>query len=173
MKYSSKDHKNRNRHKNRIINKEWASSVSLCLWHKPYHPHHLKVSPRGHLEGTAGIQYMHLNKQTNSASRVQFIVLVVFFVVFQFFSNTCWPIVKASRIRSFDVEDFVFWDSDWVTAVWVYLHGDAASCCDWGGCRGYQHRCRRHQEGQGSRSRGPGRGQTIDHQWRHNRSVLN
>ena len=27
--------------------KEWASSVSLCQGHKPQHPHHVKVSPRG------------------------------------------------------------------------------------------------------------------------------
>ena len=45
MKYSWKGHKDRNRHKNRI--KQRASSVGLCLWHKPQHPHCVKVSPRG------------------------------------------------------------------------------------------------------------------------------
>ena len=27
--------------------KEWVSSVGLCQKHKPQHPHHVKVSPRG------------------------------------------------------------------------------------------------------------------------------
>ena len=27
--------------------KEWASSVGLYYKHKPQHPHHVKVSPRG------------------------------------------------------------------------------------------------------------------------------
>ena len=46
MKYNEKDHKDRNRHKNRI-KKERASSVGLCQTHKPQHPHHAKVSPWG------------------------------------------------------------------------------------------------------------------------------
>ena len=46
MKYSRKGYKDRNRHKNRI-KKECASSVGLCQKHKPQHPHHVKVSPRG------------------------------------------------------------------------------------------------------------------------------
>ena len=28
--------------------KEWASLAGLCQKHKPLHPHHVKVSPRGH-----------------------------------------------------------------------------------------------------------------------------
>ena len=47
MKYSWKGHKARNRRKNRI-NKERASSVSLCQGHIPQHPNSVKVSPRGH-----------------------------------------------------------------------------------------------------------------------------
>ena len=30
-----------------FFKKEWASSSGLCRRHKPYHPHHVKVSPRG------------------------------------------------------------------------------------------------------------------------------
>ena len=29
--------------------KEWASLVGLGQRHKPQHPHHVKVSPRGHI----------------------------------------------------------------------------------------------------------------------------
>ena len=28
--------------------KEWSSSVGSCQRQKPQHPHHVKVSPRGH-----------------------------------------------------------------------------------------------------------------------------
>ena len=42
MKYSWKDHKDRNRCQEQD-KKEWASSVALRLWHKPQHPHHVKV----------------------------------------------------------------------------------------------------------------------------------
>ena len=47
MKYSWKGHKDRNRHKNRIKKKEWASSAGLCQNHKLQHPHQVKVSVRG------------------------------------------------------------------------------------------------------------------------------
>ena len=30
-----------------FLKKEWAGSVGLCQKHKPQHPHHVKVSPRG------------------------------------------------------------------------------------------------------------------------------
>ena len=48
MKYSRKGHKDRYRHKNRIKH-EWRSSVGLRQKHKPQHPHHVKVRPRGQI----------------------------------------------------------------------------------------------------------------------------
>ena len=54
MKYSSKDHKDRNKHKNRRRKKkERASSVDLCQEQRPQHLHHVKVSPRG--QGRPGV----------------------------------------------------------------------------------------------------------------------
>ena len=45
MKYSWKGHWDKNRTRTQEQNKkEWASSVGLCLWHQPQHPHHVKVS---------------------------------------------------------------------------------------------------------------------------------
>ena len=41
MKYSLNGHKDRNKHKNRILKKEWASSVGLCLQHRSQHYHHV------------------------------------------------------------------------------------------------------------------------------------
>ena len=46
MKYSWKGHKDRKK-------TEWASSVGLCLRHKPQHPHHVKESLRGRKEKEA------------------------------------------------------------------------------------------------------------------------
>ena len=47
-----KGHKERNRRKNRI-KRLWAISVGLCQRHKPQHPHHVKVSPRGQVGNDA------------------------------------------------------------------------------------------------------------------------
>ena len=59
MKYIWKGHKDRNRQEQN--KKEWASSVGLCLWHQPQHPHHLKVSPWG-LPLKPGVgQYIAMN----------------------------------------------------------------------------------------------------------------
>ena len=45
MKYSWKGRKDRNRHKNRI--KRSGQARLVYVRHKLYHPHHVKVSPRG------------------------------------------------------------------------------------------------------------------------------
>ena len=45
MKYSWTGHKDRNRHKNRI--KSSGQAWLVYVRHKPQHPHHVKVSPRG------------------------------------------------------------------------------------------------------------------------------
>ena len=44
MKYTRKGLKDRNRHKNRIKKKEWASSVVVCQIQNLQHSYHLKVS---------------------------------------------------------------------------------------------------------------------------------
>ena len=46
MKYSRKGHADRNRHQNRIKKRSGQARLAYVR-HKPYHHHHVKVSPRG------------------------------------------------------------------------------------------------------------------------------
>ena len=41
---------------------EWASSVGLCQKHKPRHPHHVKVDPRGR-------KYNETDEQTTATTK--------------------------------------------------------------------------------------------------------
>ena len=53
MKYSWKDQKDRNRQKNRV---NWSGQTRLAyVRHKPQHPQHVKVNPRGQVKGELGI----------------------------------------------------------------------------------------------------------------------
>ena len=63
-KYSWKGHKDRNRHRNRI--KRSGKARLVYVWHKPQHPHHVKVSAWGLLNNNLRWRYLRLGFQRSN-----------------------------------------------------------------------------------------------------------